>query len=308
MVRSLTQRIDPLSKAPWLLAAALFLTVSGSAQKPAAKSAPRATVFAVLSDGTTIEPIISVENGKIPEKSDGDADAKKWADLHYKPKTTYPIVFGGAVDGSVTVIKSNIGTECGGSSANILLKPSNPKFRGMVMPLATDLKLNEGSSSYRRRPTAAERTEIEKLVRTEYSKHGVSAAPLKNLRYHNMTAVDLNGDDIAEFIGSYWIAPTKNERHLLFFIAEKGADEKLAFLVADYSHVESDDVMSLDLADVDNGIGNELLLDVLDIDHDGLKEIFTIRKAFEGNNFYVYKRADGKWTRIHEGYSYRCAY
>jgi len=235
-----------------LLTCLIFVSYS---QKPAAKAkaTSKSVVFAVLDDGKRIEPIVSVENGKIVESiGEGEAAAKTWSSRNYKPKTVYPVIFGGAFDGGVTVIKSNIGTECGGSSAETSLKPANPKLRGLVMALATDLKPKEGSTSYRRRPTPAERTELEKLVRDEFTKQGVTPAPLKNLRYHNLTALDLNGDDVAEFVGSFWIAPTPKERRLLFFIAERAADEKLSFPVSDYSAVKPDDVMSGEVGDVDS--------------------------------------------------------
>ena len=66
--------------------------------------------------------------------------------------------------------------------------------------------------------------------------------------------------------------------------------------------------MTNDLKDLDGGRGSELLLDVLDADGDGVKEVFTIGQAFEGNNYYVYKRAAGKWTKVFEAYRYRCAF
>jgi hypothetical protein len=72
--------------------------------------------------------------------------------------------------------------------------------------------------------------------------------------------------------------------------------------------VTADDVMSGDLKDLDGGRGSELLLDLLDYDEDGVKEIFTIGQAFEGNNFYVYKRSGDKWNKVLETYRYRCAF
>jgi hypothetical protein len=67
-------------------------------------------------------------------------------------------------------------------------------------------------------------------------------------------------------------------------------------------------MMSSDLKDVDAGRGAELLLDVLDYDGDGVKELFTITQAFEGNNYYVYKRDGVTWKKVHETYVYRCAF
>ena len=41
---------------------------------------------------------------------------------------------------------------------------------------------------------------------------------------------------------------------------------------------------------------------------DGVKEIFTIGQAFEGNNYYVYKRTGEKWAKVFETYRYHCAF
>jgi hypothetical protein len=292
------------------IAAFFIVAITTAAQKPApiAKPASRSVVFAVLDGGKRIEPIAVFDDGELVESAAEHLEPKDFANAHYKPKTVYKIVFGGAPAGNLTIIKSNIGTECGGESAETSAKPARAKLTEFVMALATNLKLEDNAASYRRRPTALERTEIEKLVRNEFVKQGIRKSAIKALRYHNLTAVDIDGDDTPEFVGSYWFAPTPKQRHTLFFISETSAEGKLALAVSDYAEIEGDDVMSGDVADVDTGIGHELLLDMLDYDNDGVKEVFTIRKAFEGNNYYIRKRSGGKWATVHRRYSYRCAY
>jgi hypothetical protein len=46
----------------------------------------------------------------------------------------------------------------------------------------------------------------------------------------------------------------------------------------------------------------------MDVDGDRTAEIFTIARAFEGNNYLIYRRSGGKWEKMFESYSYRCAY
>jgi hypothetical protein len=291
----------------------LFANVGLFAQKPRPK--PKAVtspmIFAILNDGKLIEPVAAVENGKLVPADTGPSDdkaSKTFVDMYYSPKKVYSIIFGGKANGTATIVKSNIGTECGGNSADVLSKPATGSLKGLVMALATNAKLEKPGSGLRRRPTPEERTEIESLVRAEFAKEGTSAAAMKMLRYHNLTALDLNNDGVAEFVGSYWVAPTKDERRILFFIAEKGADDKYAVVHQDYKSIKPDHVMSGDVKDLDTGIGHELLLDVFDYDGDGTSEIFTIAKAFEGNNYFVYRKTDGKWARALENYVYRCAY
>ena len=294
----------------WLCAAAFFLpAVTSGQRKPAARPVPpKPVIFAVVNDGKWIEPIGVVDGGKIASPVGESEDQTAFARNYYKPKSFYALIFGGANEGLATVVKSNIGSECGGSSADVIVKSPKAKLVAPVFALATNLKLEAGAKGLRRRPTPEERKSVENLVRAEFKKQGASDAATKTLRYHNLTAVDIEGDGDPEFIGSYWIAPTAKERRLLSFVAVHVPDYALALVTLGHSIVTPDDVMSGDMKDVDSGRGAELLVDVLDYDGDGVKEIFTIGQAFEGNNYYVYKRDGVKWTKVHETYVYRCAF
>jgi hypothetical protein len=299
--------------ASWLTVATLFLITAVSAQGPKAKSKQAAmspVVLAVLNDGKLVEPIAVIKDGKLADVdlgSDESAPAKSFGLVYYKPTTAYSLIFGGVPDGSLTIVKSNIGTACGGATAEIAARPIKAKLNGLVMALATNFKNTNGPVSYRRRPTPTELAEVNKLARQEFKKNGATEATLKKLSYQNLTALDVDGDNIPEFVGSYWIAPTAAERRRLFFIAQ-GQPGKLTISATDHAVMTTEDVMSGDLKDLDGGRGSELLLDVLDYDEDGVKEIFTIGQAFEGNNFYVHKRNGDKWNKVFETYRYHCAF
>lgn len=276
---------------------------------PLLAQAKKPIVFAVLNDGRAVEPIVQIEKGKIIElESSGENVWKDFAKTYYMPKTTYNLIFGGIANGKVSVVKSAEDSDCAKSMATVTTTSAKAKLKGLVMALATDMPIKAGSFGTRRTPTLAERTEIEKLVKAEMAKNKVSAANLKGLRYHNLTALDVNNDKSAEFVGSYWLPLTATSRAMLFFIAEKGADGKFYLSHSEFNSVKQDDVMSGDIKDLDKGIYHELLLDVLDIDADGTAEIFTIGQAFEGNNFHIYKRESGKWTKIKDVYIYHCGF
>lgn len=266
-------------------------------------------IFAVLNDGRTLEPIVQVENGKLVElESNAENGWKDFSKNYYKPKTFYNLIFGGITGGKVSVINGPMEGDCASNMASVTTVSAKAKLKGLVMALATDMPVKKGTSGTRRTPTLAERTELEKIVRAEMTKQKVSAANLKGLRYHNLTALDVNNDKNAEFVGSYWLPTAKTERALLFFIAEKGADGKFAFTFSQFDLVKQADVMSNDIKDIDKGIFHELLLDTFDADGDGTAEIFTIGQAFEGNNFRIYKREADKWTKVKEIYNYHCGY
>ena len=266
-------------------------------------------IFAVLNDGRTLEPIVQVDGGKIVElESNTENGWKDFSKIYYTPKTTYNLIFGGIAGGKVSVVSGPKDGDCAANMGSATTTSAKAKLKGLVMALATDVPVKKGNLGTRRTPTLAERTELEKIIRAEKTKQKVSAANLKGLRYHNLTALDTNNDKAAEFVGSYWLPTAKTERALLFFIAEKSADGKFAFTFSQFDLVKQADVMSGDIKDVDSGIYHELLLDAFDADGDGRAEIFTIGQAFEGNNFHIYKRDADKWTRAMDIYNYHCGY
>jgi len=293
----------------------ILFTVSAtfSQKRTATKPAPKtkSIVFAVLNDGQTLEPIGEIDKGKMIATANGGDEPKtltSFTNTYYKPKTTYSLIFGGASNGTVTVKSFDAKSDCGKNLAQVSTQSAKAKLKGLVMALATNEKTTKTASGLRRLPTATERAEIETLVRAEFTKQGVSANAAKNLKYHNLTALDVDNDGKAEMVGSFWAENSAKERNLLFFIAEKNDDGKYNFGYSEYEKATPDNVMSGDLKDLDGGIGNELLLDAMNYNGDATAEIFTIAQAFEGNNFNVYSRQNGKWTKVFESYNYHCAY
>jgi hypothetical protein len=284
---------------------AMFASIV-TAQKTAMKKA----VFAVAFDGKSIEPIAFIEDGKLTAPVGGDADGKALTDfvrVFYKPKTTYDLIFGGAVAGKVTAIKGNAAADCAKNVGTVATTSAKVKLKGLVMALATNAATPK-VTSYRRLPTAVERREIEKSVREELTTNKVSAKNQKVLRYLNLTAVDVNHDETPEFVGSYWVSTSATERGLLFFIAEKDANGSYALSQNSFNLVKQKDVMSGAIKDIDEGIYHELFLDVFDVDGDGSSEIFTMTQSFEGNSFTVYSKGKDGWSKSFEGSNYHCGY
>lgn len=269
-------------------------------------------IFAVLNDGKMFEPIAYIEKGKLTAPVGGDADLKDvtlFNNVYYKPKTAYRLIFGGAKAGTATVVSSDPKAECSKNMAQISVILPKIKLTGFVMALATDALAKTKASGLRRKPTWAERTEIDKLVRAEFGVQKVSATALKTLNYHNLTALDVNNDKKAELVGSFWVNTGSTERGLLFFIAEKNSSGKYEFGLSEYKLVKQDEVMSGDITALDTGgYYHELLLDTFDYDGDGTGDIFTYVQGFEGAGFYAYKRVNGKWEKAYENSNYHCAF
>jgi hypothetical protein len=268
-------------------------------------------IFGVVNGGTSLEPIAFIEDGKLIAPVGGDADPKElniFTKNYYKPKTTYRLIFGGANAGTVTVKSANAASDCAKNMANITVQSAKTKIGGLIMALATDANGKKAASGLRRKPSAAEKTEIDALVRKEFANQKVAATALKNLHYQNLTALDVNNDKKVEFVGSYWVETGATERALLFFIAEQNSKGKFEFGFSEFKTVKKDEVMSGEIKDVDTGIYHELLLDVYDYDDDGVSEIFTQTASFEGAGFNAYKREKGKWEKAFEGSNYHCAF
>lgn len=292
-----------------LLVLASISLVTAQRKRPPVKPKPKQIIFAVLNDGQTLEPIGAIDKGELVGTVNGGDELKAltgFANTYYKPKTAYNLIFGGAVNGTVTIISSDAKSDCGKNLAMVSTQSKKANLKGFVMGLAINQTTQKGASGVRRLPTTAERAEIESLVRAEFIKQAVSANAVKDLKYYNLTALDVDGNGTAEMVGSFWVESSPKERNLLFFIAEKNGG-KYGFGYSDYAKVTPDEVMSGELKDLDK-LGGELLLDVLEYNGDTTAEIFTIGKAFEGNNFHVYSRRDGKWMRVFESYNYHCAF
>lgn len=297
-----------------LIAILIIAMVSAAlAQKPRPKPTPkpRPIVFAVLNDGKVVEPIAYADKGKLEQAVDNAAEAPKLAAFHrsyYKPASTYRLIFGGSDAGTVTVKTSDAKAECIANTANITFSSQRAKLKGNVMALATNVATTTKGSGVRRLPTPAERAEIEALVRAELERQKISSSAAKDLKYHNLTALDIDGDANIELVGTFWAETGPKTRALLFFIADKGSGGKYSFGSTDYRVIEEKDVMSGEIATVDDGVYHERLLDILDVDNDGTAEVFTYVQSFEGAGFNAYRRAGGKWTRIYEGANYHCGY
>ena len=287
--------------------AVFSVVVTSSAPVLSQAKGPRQIIFAVVNDGAGLEPVAYINRSRLEAPVNGSDDGSLIAafnKLYYKPATTYKLIFGGAASGSVKIKSANAKADCAPNMATITTTTSKTPMKGMVMGLATNAPI-KNTTFFRRRPTAAERTEIEALVKKEFAKSKLAA---KELKSQNLTAIDIDKNGRAEFVGSYWIDVDSKTRNLLFFIAELGSNGKYSLVFADGRAIDQASVMSGDIKDVDGGVYHELLLDSFDYDGDGVGEIFTYQQSFEGAGFTAYRKENGKWTRFYEFSNYHCGY
>jgi len=277
------------------------------AQKGKPAATPKPVIFAVLHDGSSLEPIAYINKGKLDPAANGSDEPiiiSSFNRNHYKKAPAYSLIFGGGKAGTVTVKSANSNAECGKNIAEATTKATKTPLKGLVMGLATNAAV-KSTTSFRRKPTAAEKDEADALAKAEFAKEKLTP---KVLRFQNLTALDLDNDGTAELVGSYWVEIDKLTRGLLFFIASKMCKWKHTVRYKEYQSVNQSKVMSGAIKDVDDGVYHELLLDVFDYDGDGTSEVFTYVQSFEGAGFNAYRRNGGKWTRAFEVANYHCGY
>lgn len=294
----------------FLLGALTLIVSAGVAQKPKPKpvvKTPKPIIFAVLNDGLTLEPIAYVNNKKLEATVNGSDESSiitAFNKTYYKPGTIYRLVFGGANAGTSSVKSSDSKSDCSKNVATAVTKTSKTPLKGLVMGLATNAPI-KSTTGFRRKPTPAEKDEIDGLARAEFGKQKLTP---KVLRFQNLTALDLDNDGTPEFVGSYWVEIDKLTRGLLFFIAGKGSNGKYSVGYHEYRTIDQAGVMSGEIKAVDDGVYHELLLDAFDYDGDGTSEVFTYVQSFEGSGFNAYRRNGNKWSKAFEGSNYHCGY
>jgi hypothetical protein len=178
------------------------------------------------------------------------------------------------------------------------------------MALATDGAHAPRAQSSRRVPTAAERAAAFGAAKLFLAGKRVSASAVeRGTKTLNLTATDLDGDGREELVGSYVVKVGPKVRDTLFLVAApQGRGYRAAF--TKYARVNAREMMDPSLIDKvgEDGLGAELYVEQLDADGDGVGEVFTLSRSFEGTTYRTYQRRRGVWRAAYENYSYRCAY
>ena len=162
----------------------------------------------------SIEPIDGRQGG-LDAPTGGDATAaelKLFNSTYHKKGAAYKLIFGGAANGTVTVNSSDPASDCAKNLATVGVTSTKAKLAGKVMALATNAPGAKKAPGVRRLPTPAERVIADNLVKAEFAKQGNSAAIIETRDYHNLTALDVDGDGKIELVGSFWVKPDDKTR------------------------------------------------------------------------------------------------
>src|SRR5207245_873498 len=137
--------------------------------------------------------------------------------------------------------------------------------------------------------TEAERAAVLDLVKQIYRSKAATALLLRRMQTTNLTATDLDSDGKFELIGSFVIETKAKARRDLFLIAEPQGNGYKAALVNYQSY-------KLPPEGFDSAIK---FVDQLDLDGDGMGEVFAIQGGFDAYGYLIYRKQAGRWRKVY---------
>lgn len=270
------------------LMALAFVLVSSSAQATFAQ-ARRTLVFVVSRTDPAeaqsgMDAVLMIENGKLkaPYAEQSEVAQKRFAAEYFSPGRQYRVTFGGGEVGTATVKDSSVG--CNNIHARATVDHGG-RIPAHLPGLATNSTSIGKRPSARRAPTSDERAAVMKLVDQIYRTRRTPPGWLRNLKTTNLTATDLNGDGKFELVGSFEIeTPAKQRRDLLLIVEPLGEGFKPAFVNFQAYKMQPEGF--------DSAID---FVDQLDVDGDGVGEVFTTQHGFDAYGYNIYKKVRGRW-------------
>jgi hypothetical protein len=294
------------------LIATLFLLLSFAPDAPTSRSVTAQTrqpviVFAVSGEGGegNMDAVAMFRGGQFrpPYREENKQDETAFAKNYFATGKTYRLIFGGGEAGAVTVKKWSEG--CNNIHSEITIA-RGPQLGGQVRALATNSDSLGKRASSRRAPTAEERAAVLKLVRTIYRQRRTPANLLNSIQVTNLTATDIDGDNKPEFVGSFMLTtrgrasagsegPIQFERDL-FLIAKGDASAVRGDFVKFQAYRPPPEQF---LSSID-------YVEQLDVDSDGIGEVFTIQGGFDAYAYVIFKKVGGRWREVYQGVGDAC--
>jgi hypothetical protein len=285
-----------------LLLVSSFLLVSvqrgGTSAKPAAAQRRKAVVvFAVSAESGegTMDAVVIVDGQQLraPQKDEDKAGQKKFAEEYFATGRTYRLISGGGEAGSVAVKKWSEG--CNNVHAEVTPSTS-VRLGGQVKALATNSDSLGKRTSSRRAPTDEERAGLLALVKSIYTQNRTPASLIPSIKVTNLTATDLDGDGKYEFIGSFTLgAKNKFQRDLFLIAHQQGTAMRSDFAKFQAYQPPPEQFLS-----------NIDFVDQLDLDGDGMGEVFATQAGFDAYAYLIFKRVGGRWRQVYQGMGDAC--
>lgn len=272
----------------------IVLPVRSGVQAGDASAAQRpnqTVIFAIGGESDSYHmDAVALVSGKrfVSPFSDEQKDKQKsFAEKYFAAGRQYRLIFGGGGAGTVAVSKWTEG--CNSMHADVKVTTS-ARLGGKVRALATNSDAIGKRASTRRAPTEAERTAVMNLVNSIYKKHRTPAMLISSIKVTNLTATDLDGDGKYEMIGSFTLAAKNKFERDLFLIARGDAPSMRADFAKfqAYQPPPEEFLSSIDY------------VEQLDVDRDGVGEVFTIQAGFDAYAYLIFKRVGGRWREVYD--------
>lgn len=239
-------------------------------------------------DEGTMDAVVLVKDGKLqqPYGDYDEASQQRFAKQYFASGKKYRLTFGGGEVGSVTVENSSQG--CNNIHATVQMEDGG-RIPRPLSGLATDSMSLGKKLGSRRAPTAEERAAVMALVHQIYRSRGTTNASLRQLKTTNLTATDLDGDGKFEMVASFVLETKAKARRDLFLIAEPQGTNFKGTLVNFQAY-------KLPPEGFDSAID---FLDQLDLDGDGIGEVFVQQHGFDAYGYSIYKKSRGRWNKVY---------
>lgn len=268
------------------------------------RSPVKKTIFLIYGEekgkvppASTIELLVVVENGllrKPPQFTDDNDSSNEVAKAYEKFRRAlfprgqqYPLLIGGSKKGSVTL--GDLSVEgCGAPSA--IVTSSIPLSNGQFALAATTTEGLGLHADWRKPASSEERTEFVSLVADALKRRNIGKFSKSEIKVDRLRSTKLAGAGPVVLIGS---APAKLATgiHQVFLVAEKGTSGYQEALLSYHFAQDENDASAI----------VEHLAEQIDLDGDGTDKIVAINTYYEGYDFNIYTREQGKWKKIYQG-------
>jgi hypothetical protein len=256
-----------------------------------AQTRNRSVVFAVSNNGgqAMMDAVVLVDGKqlRVPYNDQQTTAQQKFADQYFATGKVYRLIFGGGDAGTVRVDKWSEG--CNNIHAQVTPSTS-ARLGGKVMALATSSESLGKRAIARRPPTEAERAAVLALMKNIYRQNRAPANLLSSIEVTNLTATDLDADGKYEMIGSFRLTARNKFQRDLFLIAKPQGETFRADFTKFQAYQPPPEGF---LSSID-------YIEQLDLDGDGVGEVFATQGGFDGYAMLIFKRVGNRWRQVHD--------
>jgi hypothetical protein len=254
-------------------------------------------VFALSgkSGQVNMDAVVMVDGKRLqaPYSEESKEKQTKFAEEYFSTRRQYRMTFGGGEAGTVSVESWSEG--CNNVHAKGTATGS-VRLGGEVRALATNSETLGKRPPARRAPTDVERAALMSLVKNIYAQRRTPANLIRSMKVTNLAATDLDGDGKYEMVGSFTLAvKNKFERDLFLIAKPQGAAMRADFVrFRAYQPPPEGFLSSVDF------------VDQLDLDGDGVGEVFATQAGFDAYGYLVFKKTSGRWKQVYAGIGDAC--